>query len=170
MPRFLSVIHNPVLADTPFKCMNEQLVTPTRQAFNSHNETMRLTALAAGAILPLLAFAAKSKGREDSFSQYHNKAKSLSAPITILDDGTYNKFTGLPRNYTSAILLTAMDARFGCQMCRDFQPEWELLAKSWVRGDGEGKSRLLFGTLDFLDGRQTFQSVSLLWIMVNIME
>jgi oligosaccharyltransferase complex subunit gamma len=34
-----------------------------------------------------------------------------------------------------------------------------LLAKSWTRGDKKGESRLVYGTLDFVDGKGTFQSV-----------
>ncbi|KAH8671149.1 hypothetical protein BX600DRAFT_458429 [Xylariales sp. PMI_506] len=54
-----------------------------------------------------------------------------------------------------------MDSRFGCTLCREFQPEWELLAKSWTKGDKKGESRLIFGTLDFNDGRETFVSLGL---------
>lgn len=59
------------------------------------------------------------------------------------------------------MLLTALEARFGCQLCRDFQPEWELLAKSWTKADKKGESRLVYGTLDFTDGKGTFQSLGL---------
>ena len=58
-----------------------------------------------------------------------------------------------------AVLLTALETRFGCKLCTEFQPEWELLAKSWTKGDRDAKSRLLWGTLDFVDGKATFQSV-----------
>lgn len=44
-------------------------------------------------------------------------------------------------------------------MCHEFQPEWDLLVKSWTKGDKRGDSKLVFGTLDFLDGKGTFQSV-----------
>jgi oligosaccharyltransferase complex subunit gamma len=44
-------------------------------------------------------------------------------------------------------------------LCREFQPEWELLAKSWTKGDKKSESRLVYGTLDFTDGKATFQGV-----------
>jgi len=78
-----------------------------------------------------------------------------------LDDSNYEKLTSAPRDYSVVVLLTALEPRFGCQLCRDFQPEWELLAKSWTNGDKKGESRLLYGTLDFTDGKNTFQSLSL---------
>ena len=88
---------------------------------------------------------------------FHQKSLS-SAPIK-LDDASYKKVTGLPRDYTVAVLLTAMDSRYSCQMCRDFDPEWKLLSKSWAKGDKAGDSKTLFTVLDFNDGRETFMSV-----------
>lgn len=107
-------------------------------------------------LLPLTAFAAK-KPAADRFADFHKKALT-SAPIK-LTDSVYDKLTSSPRDYSVAVLLTALEQRFGCQLCREFQPEWELLAKSWTKGDKEGESRLVYGTLDFSDGKSTFQSV-----------
>jgi len=101
--------------------------------------------------------ARRHTGGTDAFDKYHTK--SLSSTPIKLDDASFNDLTRLPRNYSSAVLLTALDARVGCQMCREFAPEWDLLAKSWINGDKSGDSRLVFGTLDFADGRQTFQAV-----------
>ena len=110
-----------------------------------------LTLLAAG------AFAAKQSAT-DRFDEFH--AKSLKSSPFKLDDASYKKLTSTPRDYTVGILLTAMDARFGCQLCREFQPEWDLLGRTWTKGDKAGESRMLFGTLDFSEGRETFMSVS----------
>ncbi|KAL8740957.1 MAG: hypothetical protein Q9190_006392 [Brigantiaea leucoxantha] len=104
-----------------------------------------------------LCVAAK-KGASDRFEQYHTK--SLAAPLK-LDDSAYDQLTASPRNYSTAVLLTALEARFGCQLCREFQPEWELIARSWTKGDRHGQSRMLHGTLDFADGKGTFQKLML---------
>ncbi|KAI0134516.1 OST3/OST6 family protein [Xylariales sp. AK1849] len=109
--------------------------------------------------LPLGSFAAKKSPAADRFEEFHAKAIS-NAPVKLVD-ASYTKLTSSPRNYTAAILLTAMDARFGCELCRSFQPEWELLAKSWTKGDKKADSRTIFGTLDFSDGRETFVSLGL---------
>jgi len=101
-------------------------------------------------------FAAK-KPSEERFKEFHTK--SLSATPVKLQDVSYKQLTGAPRDYSVAVLLTAMDNRYGCQLCREFQPEWDLLAKSWIKGDKAGASRLVFGTLDFSDGMETFRSV-----------
>ncbi|KAK5169082.1 oligosaccharyl transferase subunit ost3/OST6 [Saxophila tyrrhenica] len=118
---------------------------------------MRLLQTLTAAILPLTAFAAR-KSTGDRFNDYHSKQVSSLAPIK-LDDVTYNEMTKAPRDYAVAVLLTALDPRFGCSLCHEFQPEWDLLAKSWTKGDKQGESRLVYGTLDFTDGKQTFQSV-----------
>lgn len=118
-----------------------------------------LEALTASLLLPLAVLAAKQTG-DDKFHDYHAKQLSKAAPLK-LSDPSYSKLTGAPRNYTTAVLLTAMDARFGCALCQTFQSEWDLIARSWTKGDKAGKSRVVFGTLDFLDGKGTFQSLGL---------
>jgi len=107
-------------------------------------------------LLPLAALGAK-KPAADKFETFHLKALA-SAPLK-LDDSVYGRLTTAPRDYSVAVLLTALDNRFNCQLCREFQPEWDLLSKSWTRGDKRGESRLIYGTLDFTDGKNTFQSV-----------
>jgi len=109
-------------------------------------------------LLPAATIAAK-KPAVDKFQQFHSKALS-SSPLK-LDDSIYGQLTSAPRDYSVAVLLTALESRFGCQLCREFQPEWDLLSKSWTKGDKKGESRLVFGTLDFTDGKNTFQSLGL---------
>lgn len=116
---------------------------------------MRWLELLTASLLPFTALAAK-KSSSDRFSEF--RSKSSSGPLK-LDDASYTQLTKAPRDYSVAVLLTALETRFGCVLCREFQPEWDLLGKSWVKGDREGKSRLVFGTLDFVDGKNTFQSV-----------
>ena len=91
------------------------------------------------------------------FEEYHSKSSS-GTPIK-LNDASYKEITSLPRDYTAAVLLTALDSRYSCQICREFDPEWKLLSKSWAKGDKAGDSRLVFSVLDFNDGRDTFVSV-----------
>ena len=118
---------------------------------------MRFLRLAIAALLPSIVVSAK-KASGDRFKDYNAQQLSISKPVK-LDDTTYNEITKAPRDYSVAVLLTALDARFGCGLCHDFQPEWELLGWSWAKGDKKQESRLVFGTLDFADGKATFQSV-----------
>ncbi|KAI9762552.1 MAG: oligosaccharyl transferase subunit ost3/OST6 [Chaenotheca gracillima] len=102
---------------------------------------------------------AASSAPEERFEEFHNKARS-SGPLK-LDDATYDYLTAAPRDYSVAVLLTALDPRFGCKLCQEFQSEWELIGKSWAKGDKAGEARVLHATLDFLDGKGTFQKLML---------
>jgi oligosaccharyltransferase complex subunit gamma len=107
---------------------------------------------------PPAGLSAAKKSTGERFDQFYSQALS-STPVKLAD-GSYKELTEAPRDYTVAVLLTALEARFGCQLCREFQPEWDLLSRSWLKGDKAGNSRLIFGTLDFAEGRDTFMSVS----------
>ena len=119
--------------------------------------TMQILRLLILTSLPYSLLAAKSDPAK-RFETFRKKALS-STPIKI-DDTSYNELTASPRDYSAVVLLTALEARFGCHVCREFQPEWDVLAKSWTKGDRQGKSRLIYATLDFVDGKNTFQKVS----------
>lgn len=109
-----------------------------------------LSLLAGGAL-------AAKKTSEERFNKY--MTKSLSSTPVKLQGTSYKELTRTPRDYSVLVLLTALEARFGCALCREFHPEWDLLAHSWIKGDKAGESRLLFGTLDFSDGRDIFVEV-----------
>ena len=92
----------------------------------------------------------------DKFEKY--QSLSRFGPLD-LNDSLYEDITSKPHDYYVAILLTASEPRFGCILCREFQPEWELIARSWNKGSEGDSPRLLFGSLDFSNGRGTFQKV-----------
>lgn len=99
--------------------------------------------------------AAKSDDKVAKFTTLSTKSpKSL---IT-LDDSLYDQIAKAPRDYTAVVLLTALDQRYGCALCRDFHPDFELMAKSSYGKQGPD-SKLFFGSLDFGVGRATFQKV-----------
>lgn len=116
-------------------------------------------------LLPISLLMGCALGDSDSDSPSERflvlqKQALASSPI-ILDDASYKKATAVPRDYSIAVLLTAQDPRFGCQMCREFGPEWDMLSRQWTKGDKAGKSQLILSLLDFNDGRDTFLSVSI---------
>jgi len=119
---------------------------------------MKLSRLITAALLPLLALAAKPASKSGSKATVYDRFRASQAPIK-LDDVSFEKVTKGPRDYTVAVLMTAIDSRFGCSICQDFAPEWEILAKSWTSGDKNDRTRVLFGTLDFDRGQRIFQSV-----------
>ncbi|KAG6989814.1 hypothetical protein G7Y79_00064g094370 [Physcia stellaris] len=119
---------------------------------------MKLFVAGFAALLPFSSVTAKRQSVA-TFDNFHEKFLA-TAPLK-LDDASYDVLTTSPRDYGVAVLLTALEARFGCTLCRDFQPEWDVLSKSWAKGDKKGSTRMLFGTLDFVDGKSTFQKLML---------
>ena len=107
----------------------------------------------------LLPFYVSATGQsvETKFRKYFSR--SLSGAPLRLDDASFADLTGPSRDYSVVALLTAMPAQFGCQLCREFQPEFNIVARSWISGDTKGDSKVLFGVLDFPDGKSTFQQV-----------
>ncbi|KAL4760452.1 OST3/OST6 family protein [Aspergillus foveolatus] len=94
----------------------------------------------------------------DKFEKY--QSISRLAPLQ-LNDSSYDDITSKPRDYHVAVVLTATEARFGCVLCRDFQPEFDLIARSWNKGSKPDDLKLLFGTLDFRNGKTAFQKLML---------
>ena len=118
---------------------------------------MRFNLVLALFLLPLTALAVK-KASTDRFETFLARSQAQS-PLK-LDDASYDDLTSTPRDFAVIILLTALEARFGCHLCREFQPEWDLIGKSWIKGNRQGNSRVIYGTLDFSDGKGTFQKVA----------
>lgn len=117
---------------------------------------MRFYNLLALALVPLTALAAKKPAVSSTFDAY----RSRPFPIE-LDEHSYDIVTSTPRDYWNAVLLTARPAKYACVLCRDFDPEWKVLANSWQKGDKQADSRLLFTTLDFDNGRNVFMKLQL---------
>ena len=116
---------------------------------------MWITSLLTLSALALRCLAAKATA--DSFQEIY--AKTASQFPLDLDVRGFDKLVTASRNYSVAVLLTAMETRFGCTLCRDMQPEWDLLGQSWYKGDKAGASRVLFGTVDFANGQDIFKRV-----------
>ena len=101
------------------------------------------------------AVSAKKAATNSKFDTYY----AQSAPLDI-DEKSYNELTASPRDYHLSVLLTARDAKYACGICKDFDPEWSVLGRSWQKGDRNGNKRVLLTTLDFDQGRNVFMKVS----------
>lgn len=95
--------------------------------------------------------------KSTKFNALVSSSKSRRGVIE-LTDALYDELTTGPRNFTAVVLLTALEARINCHLCREFSPEFDLLAKSWdVAHKAEGG--LYFAELDFANAKTTFQKV-----------
>ncbi|KAK9472613.1 uncharacterized protein V1510DRAFT_365477 [Dipodascopsis tothii] len=88
--------------------------------------------------------------------------------IIQLTGKTFDPVVDAPRDYDVMVLLTAAGPEMNCQLCKQFQPSYDLLAASWA-GDHAGGDGLFFAQLDFKDGQNVFQRLGLnsvpnLWV------
>jgi len=95
---------------------------------------------------------------EDKLAKLSQLSTKSRSGVIELTNALYNDITTAPRNYTAVVMLTALDSKFGCMLCKEVQPEYELLAKSWRRQHKTGDG-LLLSMLDFAKGRETFMKV-----------
>lgn len=89
--------------------------------------------------------------------------KADSNGIVRLNDASFRELTQAPRDHYAIILMTALGTQFNCVFCREFDPEFTVLAQSSQDAD------LYFGHLDFTSGQETFRALQLvsapnLWI------
>lgn len=125
---------------------------PHRGQHSAHTSNMRVLQFLTAAALSLSAVAVKkAPSAYDVFSKKH-------APVSLTEQ-SYNELTDAPRDYHAAVVFTALDAKYACGVCREFLPEWDVLARSWQRGSKKGDHRLVFGTLDFDQGKNVFIKV-----------
>ncbi|KAG0364317.1 hypothetical protein BC939DRAFT_397441 [Gamsiella multidivaricata] len=75
--------------------------------------------------------------------------------IIELDTNAFEEVMAKPRNYSMAVLFTAIGPEFQCVPCLNFDPEYKLVAAGWSRLPD--KSKVYFGVLDFKVGQAIFQ-------------
>ncbi|KAK9461330.1 uncharacterized protein V1516DRAFT_638141 [Lipomyces oligophaga] len=107
--------------------------------------------------------AATAKNKAGTFdSAYMDKLLAMSPDGLIrLNELTFDAVIGSPRDYAVAVLLTAEAPSMGCQLCRQFSPDYSLVAHSYhvdhpFSGDG-----LYIAVLDFKDGQKIFQRLQI---------
>ncbi|RIA96888.1 hypothetical protein C1645_687376 [Glomus cerebriforme] len=88
-----------------------------------------------------------------------NEATRKNQGVVELDSNLYDEVTSRPRNYSIVILLTALDPQINCVPCKDFDPEFRLVASSWLSENIP--SRIYFGVLDFKNGREIYSKLNL---------
>lgn len=130
---------------------------------------MKLFSFLSALLLPLSCLGGSPRSSSSSSSgQSTTLSRFAAEPFPIqADDDVFFKLTAEPRDAIVAVLMTAVGERYGCAMCVQMQPEWDLLARTWQRADPKAGSGVLFATVDFSRGQKAFSSVScvVLWIV-----
>lgn len=117
-------------------------------------------------LLSFVSGVLSASSTQDKFATY--QSLSRSGPID-LDSASYEDLTSTPRDYYAVVILTATDPRFGCLLCRDFESEWDLIARSWTKGTKPDELKVVFGTLDFDNGKAVFQKVGHFYLRLSYM-
>ncbi|TFK42567.1 oligosaccharyl transferase subunit OST3/OST6 family [Crucibulum laeve] len=81
--------------------------------------------------------------------------------VIKLDATTFDLLTSPKRTWSAAIQLTALDKRRRCTPCMEFDPSWNMVAKSWTSVPKEQRNTHFFATLDFDDAPTVFQKLGL---------
>ncbi|KAJ3262237.1 oligosaccharyl transferase subunit ost3/OST6 [Boothiomyces macroporosus] len=90
-----------------------------------------------------------------SVSYRVEKLEEQSAAVINLNTESFNLFTESPRNYTVFALLTTTLTEHNCEPCRQFTPEYTLVAEGWKRVRESGK--MYFGVVDYKNAQPIFQ-------------
>ncbi|CAO3598960.1 unnamed protein product [Absidia cylindrospora] len=76
-----------------------------------------------------------------------------------INSNAYFKYTQGKRDYGMVVLLTALGDQFQCVPCREFDPEYKLVASSFQKTKHSG--HVFFGHLDFMDGQAVYQQLAI---------
>ncbi|KAG1472598.1 hypothetical protein G6F56_001442 [Rhizopus delemar] len=79
--------------------------------------------------------------------------------LVRLNANTFDRFAEGKRNYGMVVLLTALGSQFKCHPCRELDPEYTLIAKSFQKS--KNNKDLFFGHLDFNDGQAIYHKLQL---------
>ncbi|KAF9337971.1 oligosaccharyl transferase subunit ost3/OST6 [Podila minutissima] len=79
--------------------------------------------------------------------------------VIELDSTTFEEVMAAPRNYTMVVLFTAIAPEFQCVPCKNFDPEYRMVAAGWSKL--LNRSQLFFGVIDFKLGQEVFQKFSM---------
>ncbi|KAI8140108.1 hypothetical protein BJV82DRAFT_671880 [Fennellomyces sp. T-0311] len=107
----------------------------------------------------LVALIALVTAQKDAKTQRLIGLAKKNNGLVKLTSNTYSQFTEGKRNYGIVVLLTALDDYFKCVPCREFDPEYKLVASSFQKT--KDPTRVFFGHLDFKDGQTIYQKLNL---------
>ncbi|KAJ6630819.1 oligosaccharyl transferase subunit OST3/OST6 family [Mycena sp. CBHHK59/15] len=115
-------------------------------------------------LLPLLALLVAPGALAASAVAARQKLVALAAAgsgLIKLDAATFDLLTAPNRDWSASIEFTALDHRRRCAPCKEFNPSWLAVAKSWTKAPQADRDNHFFATLDFDDAQTVFQQLSL---------
>ncbi|KAL7424300.1 oligosaccharyl transferase subunit ost3/OST6 [Cryptotrichosporon argae] len=112
-------------------------------------------------LLPLAALLAAPLALAADAAKWSALAAKSKGGVLKLDSASYDELLAADREYSVAIVLTALPAQFKCQPCQEFDPLWHQIADSWKRQPRDVRDQHFFAQLDFPDGQPIYQRLGL---------
>ena len=106
----------------------------------------------------------------DVLQKWTDVASRSSSNVIRLDENSFDQLIPTERNYTVVgilpfcsvadvqVTLTAMGGQYQCLLCREFDPEFAIVAKSWRKAHPDSDA-VFFAKLDLGEGRSVFVKV-----------
>ncbi|TDL27489.1 oligosaccharyl transferase subunit OST3/OST6 family [Rickenella mellea] len=94
----------------------------------------------------------------------HEQLISLAAAnngVIKLDSRSWDLLTTSKRNWSATVQYTALDKNMKCTPCREFDPTFNTVAKTWMSVSKENRDQHFFATLDYKDGPDVFKKLSI---------
>lgn len=116
-----------------------------------------------GLILISLVFCISDAKKELSLGERVQQLTdmALKKPIIHLNSDKYKQYVkASPRNYSVVVMFTALASNRQCGICRQASDEFQLVGNSW-RYSPNFSNKLFFAMLDFDEGSDVFQQLSL---------
>lgn len=111
--------------------------------------------------LSLLALPAIVLAAQDSPRQQLVKLAAKNNGVINLDAETFDLLTSPERDWSASIHFTALDKRRKCGPCKEFNPSWVAVAKSWSKVAPSERDSHFFATFDFEDNLATFKKLGI---------
>ncbi|SAM01804.1 hypothetical protein [Absidia glauca] len=107
----------------------------------------------------VISLLCSASGQLDAKTKRLAKLSQDNHGLVKLDSNSYFKYTQGKRDYGLVVLITALGDQFRCVPCREFDPEYRLVASSFQKTDHS--DRVFFGHLDFEDGQAVYQQLAI---------
>lgn len=117
--------------------------------------------LFSGLLLILLALTQGNVNPETKLQQISDLARKSGGNVITLDDSTYPYYAiNKPRPYSLIVLLTALNPKYKCALCKNLDKEYTLLAESYREHIKQKKQKptVFFLRLDYEQAPRVFQS------------
>lgn len=85
-------------------------------------------------------------------------------PVIKLNADKFRRFIGsqsVPRNYSFIVMMTALSPQRSCHICRQAHEEFMVTAASFKNSPYFANKRLYFGSVDYDDGSDIFNSLNI---------